>query len=179
MGRHRAGGRGAPRRTGGAPGHPRVAQRFNHGEAIIDLKTGQGIGAAWLQVGGYIDLDDLYSDGAHDAEIGVACCTCPACHPQGRKGHAIELRPGTAVVGCVDAVVCQNRRIRADPGGRRTANAGHPLRAVRNPRLPSEDLAMEAKIGQILHPCFRGGRSVCFRNWRRRGLGRMVRVGPV
>ena len=28
-----------------------------HGEAIIDLKTGQNIGAAWLQVGGYLYLD--------------------------------------------------------------------------------------------------------------------------
>ena len=29
----------------------------DHGEAIIDLKTGQGVGAAWLQVGGYLTLD--------------------------------------------------------------------------------------------------------------------------
>ena len=32
------------------------AWHSEHGEAIIDLKTGQGVGAAWLQVGGYIDL---------------------------------------------------------------------------------------------------------------------------
>ena len=30
------------------------AYHRDHGEAIIDLKTGQGIGTAWLQVGGYI-----------------------------------------------------------------------------------------------------------------------------
>ena len=29
----------------------------DHGEAIVDLKTGQGIGTAWLQVGGYLTLD--------------------------------------------------------------------------------------------------------------------------
>ena len=33
------------------------AWHSNHGEAIIDLKTGQGVGAAWLQVGGYLTLD--------------------------------------------------------------------------------------------------------------------------
>ena len=32
------------------------AWHSDYGEAIIDLKTGQGVGAAWLQVGGYIDL---------------------------------------------------------------------------------------------------------------------------
>ena len=32
------------------------AYHSQHGEAIIDLKTGQGVGAAWLQVGGYISL---------------------------------------------------------------------------------------------------------------------------
>ena len=32
------------------------AWHSDHGEAIIDLKTGQGVGAAWLQVGGYADL---------------------------------------------------------------------------------------------------------------------------
>ena len=35
------------------------AWHSDHGEAIIDLKTGQ-IGTAWLQVGGYVDL---YHDG--------------------------------------------------------------------------------------------------------------------
>ena len=38
------------------------AYHSDHGEAIIDLKTGQGVGAAWLQVGGYISLD---GSGAH------------------------------------------------------------------------------------------------------------------
>ena len=33
------------------------AYHREHGEAIIDLKTGQSIGAAWLQVGGYLELD--------------------------------------------------------------------------------------------------------------------------
>ena len=33
------------------------AWHSDHGEAIIDLKTGQGVGAAWLQVGGYLTLD--------------------------------------------------------------------------------------------------------------------------
>ena len=33
------------------------AWHSDHGEAIIDLKTGQGIGAAWLQVGGYLYAD--------------------------------------------------------------------------------------------------------------------------
>ena len=32
------------------------AWHSDHGEAIIDLKTGQGVGAAWLQVGGYLTL---------------------------------------------------------------------------------------------------------------------------
>ena len=32
------------------------AWHSDHGEAIIDLKTGNGIGAAFLQVGGYISL---------------------------------------------------------------------------------------------------------------------------
>ena len=31
------------------------AWHSDHGEAIIDLKTGQ-IGTAWLQVGGYLNL---------------------------------------------------------------------------------------------------------------------------
>ena len=31
------------------------AWHSDHGEAIIDLKTGQ-IGTAWLQVGGYVDM---------------------------------------------------------------------------------------------------------------------------
>ena len=34
------------------------AWHSKHGEAIIDLKTGQGVGAAWLQVGGYLSLSD-------------------------------------------------------------------------------------------------------------------------
>ena len=32
------------------------AWHSDHGEAIIDLKTGAQVGAAWLQVGGYADL---------------------------------------------------------------------------------------------------------------------------
>ena len=32
------------------------AWHSDHGEAIIDLKTGAQIGAAWLQVGGYLTL---------------------------------------------------------------------------------------------------------------------------
>ena len=32
------------------------AWHSDHGEAIIDLKTGAQIGAAWLQVGGYLRL---------------------------------------------------------------------------------------------------------------------------
>ena len=32
------------------------AYHRDKGEAIIDLKTGQGTGTAWLQVGGYLDL---------------------------------------------------------------------------------------------------------------------------
>ena len=32
------------------------AWHSDHGEAIIDLKTGEQIGAAWLQVGGYLRL---------------------------------------------------------------------------------------------------------------------------
>ena len=34
------------------------AWHTDFGEAIIDLKTGQGIGAAWLQTGGYLWLSD-------------------------------------------------------------------------------------------------------------------------
>ena len=33
------------------------AYHQEHGEAIIDLKTGRALGAAWLQVGGYLELD--------------------------------------------------------------------------------------------------------------------------
>ena len=41
------------------------AWHSEHGEAIIDLKTGQGVGAAWLQVGGYLWLDNrLITDSA-------------------------------------------------------------------------------------------------------------------
>ena len=35
------------------------AWHTDHGEAVIDLKTGGQIGAAWLQVGGYITLTGL------------------------------------------------------------------------------------------------------------------------
>ena len=38
------------------------AYHSEHGEAIIDLKTGQGVGAAWLQVGGYLYLADDNAD---------------------------------------------------------------------------------------------------------------------
>ena len=38
------------------------AWHSDHGEAIIDLKTGQGVGAAWLQVGGYLVLDGTSVD---------------------------------------------------------------------------------------------------------------------
>ena len=39
------------------------AWHTDFGEAIIDLKTGQGIGAAWLQVGGYLSLSEPSSHG--------------------------------------------------------------------------------------------------------------------
>ena len=38
------------------------AWHSEYGEAIIDLKTGQSVGAAWLQVGGYLFLDKPISD---------------------------------------------------------------------------------------------------------------------
>ena len=43
-------------RRGDSVGHiDIVAWSADHGEAVIDLKTGQIPGAAWLQVGGYLD----------------------------------------------------------------------------------------------------------------------------
>ena len=52
------------------------AWHSDHGEAIIDLKTGQ-IGTAWLQVGGYIALYVVAGESGCRA-IGAACCTFPA-----------------------------------------------------------------------------------------------------
>ena len=45
------------------------AWHSDYGEAIIDLKTGQGVGAAWLQVGGYLLLS-RYSDPVSNPDWG-------------------------------------------------------------------------------------------------------------
>ena len=47
---------GRPDSFSGDTGHLDMrAWHDQHGEAVIDLKTGRDVGAAWLQVGGYID----------------------------------------------------------------------------------------------------------------------------
>ena len=72
------------------------AWHSDHGEAIIDLKTGQGIGAAWLQVGGYIDLSGRW-DGPLPILGGVLHVPRVALHKD-VKG-TLELRDGLKLWG--------------------------------------------------------------------------------
>ena len=62
------------------------AWHSDHGEAIIDLKTGQGVGAAWLQVGGYLQLSPIQRPDLQP-RLGRRPSRLPRSHPQGREGH--------------------------------------------------------------------------------------------
>ena len=57
------------------------AWHSDHGEAIIDLKTGAQIGAAWLQVGGYLTpctaRQQVYPCPSEPLSNTAACCTFP------------------------------------------------------------------------------------------------------
>lgn len=85
----------------GIEGHMDVqAWHRTHGEAVIDLKTGRGIGAAWLQVGGYIMAGGVTGTGDESRLLfqsgGILHVPRVRIH-QDEKG-TLEIRPATSLV---------------------------------------------------------------------------------
>ena len=91
--------------------------------AIIDLKTGRGIGAGWLQVGGYLALSRLTVDGGILHVPRVAVSKEPKATLEMRDGGSL-VQAWAAAKDRIDAVLAGAVALRS-PGqhcGRCTAN---------------------------------------------------------
>ena len=142
LGRHlETGGRGAARRTGGAPGHPRMAlgPRRGHHRPQDRPECRRGVVAggrvfAIVPIQRPVSNPDTWGGVLHVPRQG---------HHKDVKG-SLECREAVPLMQAwgrsIDAIRCHR--------GRRTAHVlpRHTLRAVRDHELPSEDLDMAERM---------------------------------